>query len=1009
MRSIWGWCEEEKTLKILFLHLSDLHIQNMTNSHLKVEKIVKAVQSVSAVDKYILICSGDLAFSGLQNEYKSVKNFFGLLLSKLGEVKNDFIESFIVPGNHDMILTPKSRSSSDIIDYFKNKEEDKAFEQELKHQGYFFEYANSKGCFVNNRIVDTKLKNYSGFIIQFNLINTAPFSTLKEDNKEIHYLPDHHLYSLVKQDKADLVITIMHHSTEWFHWKTKPSLEKNLKNNSDIVFQGHEHNVLTVHADGYLLSKGGEFSGAMTHKSTFSVLVFDTESKTCDETQFEWNEEQTIFSKINGINTFAIARKNKLIPKVEFLQCFLEDTYKLSKSVLDYFVFPKLYIHGNDPKEDEKLIGEDEFWVELFERKIINISGKNGTGKTTLLKYLFNKSIEKDMTPLYLSNESCPAKFHAEKILKNLFEEQYCEQRLSYEKYEQEDFDKKILFIDDFDFIKHEANRNKLIEAIKEKVAYIVFTSKEKLELDIITSTQKKIEPDSYFSLKIEYFYKEKRTELVHKICELPENNNSIPLAYIVEVIDQLVARRHGLFELSPAYIVQYIKYFLSKDTDDRKGEAVFNVVFETNIRNAIIEHSSEAYIDYCLLVLEEIAFFVHKNKNELILYKDIVLLVDLINESRGLQIDIEKCLNVVTLAKIIKKTNENNVYEFYNCNYLAYFIAKKLNKLIEKNGLNIPELNYIFTNICFGINDNILLFLSFLRENTAFALNICDVLDSILNEYPELNFDQSNISFIKRQRETAISMPTTQEKKELEKSKDSFEKHRRERESEEIQFKRIYDYDETDAEKFQNKIIRAIKYLEIISKSLISHHVNLELSEKKRIVELMYSAPNRILYAIFKPYDEQYENIINELFSTISAVQGLSKLSKGDIEEAFNRSAIGISLGLYDNIAFFGTNNNTLRLLNDANLLTSNYKIANLIMEENGGTADKFVNKAIKLKEDENDGFITNLIRFIVKKHLISRSVDFKTRDRIADKIFSPSSKKQLLISSLGKENKKE
>jgi len=36
---------------------------------------------------------------------------------------------------------------------------------------------------------------------------------------------------------------------------------------------------------------------------------------------------------------------------------------------------------------------------------------------------------------------------------------------------------------------------------------------------------------------------------------------------------------------------------------------------------------------------------------------------------------------------------------------------------------------------------------LSFLRDNTSFALNLCDILDSIVNEYPELNFDENNIN----------------------------------------------------------------------------------------------------------------------------------------------------------------------------------------------------------------------------------------------------------------------
>jgi hypothetical protein len=238
-------------------------------------------------------------------------------------------------------------------------------------------------------------------------------------------------------------------------------------------------------------------------------------------------------------------------------------------------------------------------------------------------------------------------------------------------------------------------------------------------------------------------------------------------------------------------------------------------------------------------------------------------------------------------------------------------------------------------------------------------------------------------------------------------------EKLRREEEIEKIQFKSVYDYNETDAEKFPNKIVRAIKYLEIISKSLISHFEDMDLPEKQQIMNLMYSAPNRILYALFKPFDDKYDKIVDELYELIKSVETPRELAKEEfskamIEEAFSRQAIAMVLTVYDNIAFFGTNSATLQLLNNCEMPNSNYKIANLLMEENGGSANSFVTKAIKLKEDEDDDFVTNLVRLVTRKHLITKNVDYKIRERIADKVFTPSSKKQLLLTSL-KGQKKE
>ena len=997
-------------MKILFLHLSDLHIKDNSQLNIKIDKIISAIQTIDNVEKCILICSGDLAFSGKEDEYKHVRTFLGTLLKKLGESRKQYIESYIVPGNHDMILNFDARTSSDILSYLKEGKEDEYFNLELKSQDYFFNYAKSKKSFCRSKILDSFIIDVNGYKIQYNLINTAPFSTLKMDNKELHYLPDEFIYSLVKKENVDLSITVMHHSTEWFHPKTKLPLEKMIRGYSDIVFQGHEHNVAATNGDGFFLSKGGEISGLFSHKSTFSVTTFDTISNICENILYEWNDEKIMFLKMSKKYECKIKLKTSLL-KLDsgFSVGFFDDPNKISNDVLDYFVFPKLFHKVKKSNDDDKLITEDILWKELKEYKIINISGKSRSGKTTLIKYLFNKCIDNKMVPIYLGNDSYRHKSSIDKILNNCFEMQYGEEAFLYEKYEQLKIDKKILFIDDLDLINDEANQKKLIDMARSKVGFIVFTTKKRFEIDVKHMVKEEITKDNdYYNVEIEDFYKEKRNELINKICNLSKGKQNEPLEYIIEIIDNLVKRRYGLFELSPEYIVQYVKFFLKKPEDNRKGEAVFNVIFETNIRNAIIEISPDSYADYCLLVLEEIAFYMHKNKNERILYQDIVNVIDNINVNRGLNIDIDKCFKIIFKSKIIKKYDDN-VYEYTSRNYLAYFIAKKLNKLIEKYGLGISELEYIYKNICFGINDNILLFLSFLRDNTNFALNICELLNSIVCAYPELYFDQNNINFLSYHHDTSVNIPTIEDKKEVTRNVENSEKRLRD-EDEEIKFKSVYDYNENDANKYPNLIIRSIKYLEIISKSLISHNVNLELSEKKKIIELMYSAPNRILYAMFKPYDQQYNEIINDLYEIIQSkdIDATLKISKKDIEEIFYNSAISICLGLYDHVAFFGANTDTLPLLNENDMKSTNYKIANLIMEENGNTTEKFVNKAIKLKENEDNIFTTNLIRRVIRKHLITKNVTFDMKDRISDKIFSTSSKKQVLSISYRNEKKK-
>jgi hypothetical protein len=422
------------------------------------------------------------------------------------------------------------------------------------------------------------------------------------------------------------------------------------------------------------------------------------------------------------------------------------------------------------------------------------------------------------------------------------------------------------------------------------------------------------------------------------------------------------------------------------------------------------MNQAGEKYLEHCMLVLEEIAFSIHKNTNDSISYEQIVGLISDLNQQRDLTINIDKCLTIVKSANIIKMSQSDNLCEFSDRNYLAYFIARKLNKLIEKKGFNIPELEYVYKYICYGINDNILLFLSFLRDNTNFALGLCDKLSEILSHFDELDFDKNNISFLKRNYDDNSKIPNNESKENFEKTSESAERKFREEENHEIQFRRIYDYDENIVENFPNNIVRAIKYLEIISKSLISHFVNLESEEKQKIVELMYSAPNRILYALFFGFEQKYDETVAELKSLVDSFEEIEgSISIQNIEKIINQVAIGLCLGLFDNVAFFGVNNDTLRRLDSFDLKNSNYKIQNLIMAENGATTGDFTERAIRLNENENNPFSTSLIRLVIRKHLLTHDVDYKIIDRITSTVFPSSSKTQLLISAQSGKQKKE
>lgn len=94
-------------MKVLFLHLSDMHfVSDSSYTKKDCEEIANAVAAkiICPISMIFLVLSGDIAFSGGAEEYNEAEKFVGeLQASILGKVEIDKekIKVLLVPGNHD--------------------------------------------------------------------------------------------------------------------------------------------------------------------------------------------------------------------------------------------------------------------------------------------------------------------------------------------------------------------------------------------------------------------------------------------------------------------------------------------------------------------------------------------------------------------------------------------------------------------------------------------------------------------------------------------------------------------------------------------------------------------------------------------------------------------------------------------------------------------------------------------------------------------------------------------
>lgn len=992
-------------MKILFVHISDIHCKSNTyHSNIKIRKIADAITAYKEdICKIILICSGDISFSGKKEEFQVAEKLFDNLISEIKsrcEIHDD-IEFLIVPGNHDLDMDLLNRDSSEIIKYYSNNKISEKYSDELSALSNYYEFANKYVGSSCDKICETRILslNEGEYTIQFNIINTAPFSTFKADSKEIHYLPESEFSKLYREDYCDLCITIMHHSTEWFYWDTKEKLENILFRNTDIIFQGHEHishatQIINEDKNRIFVIKGGEYDIDNAHASQFNIAIFDTDNSTIKEILFDWDYKTPIFKVKKTTDDIDVNVKSSLfLLNEDFEKDFYKDSQDISERFLDYFVFPKL-IYVWDERTDKCIVNEEELFNELGQKECIEIQGDKSFGKTSLLRYLYSVSQREGYIPLYLGSDEYGT-IKVSKIIKRLFEDQYS--REDWDKFSQLPKQNKVLYIDNIERIINDGKKTKLINQLLEQVGHIVYSIKTESTIDAIELAKDKINEEKNIKLKLSRFFKEKRNSLIWKICELKASLTKDEIEEITLIIEKIIQKQTSLFSLSPEFIVSYLKYFLVSGNFKEKKDDIFNKVFETNINSSVIKFTDKNNVDLYLRALEELAYNMHFSRREKISFRDVEEIIDGYNQKYRKSVNPVDFTDSMVNAGILSRSSVEFSIQFSSTNYLAYFVALKMSRIIERDPDNLSDLNYVIKNVCFGINEIILLFLSYIRNNTKFIYLFIREAKSILGDMPELNFEENNISFLRWHREKIFHLPSKDEKKELNEITENQEVRKY---NDLIKYRGLYDYDENDVDKTENKYIRARKCISIISKSLISLYGVLESQEIDEIVSCIYTLPNQLLYSMLKPYDENVEYILSELRKFTDELEFKVKISDDDIKQILSIAGTAIVLSLYDDVAFYSSNDRTISYLNDDNYQNYNNQIQKLLMYESIGSSERFVDQAISVLENTDDIYIRELVKLIVNKHLLTHDIVNHTLiDKISAKIYNEGAKKQLLL----------
>lgn len=976
-------------MKILFLHLSDAHLKEDTILYqINTNAIVRALYQMGEFDECVLIFSGDVVQSGGINEYKVASMLLGKILKGINDryFKGEHhIPVIVVPGNHDNLAVITDRKMEDLKGYYTDKNLELHFYDELSQLNNFYTFANRNRCYHKSKIIDVRTITIGHLNVKFNLINSAPFSLLGSDNgdKGMHYLPEREINKLDWTGKEDYTISVLHHGPEWFSDKTKEVLYEKLYTNSDLIFVGHEH--YSKNEDKVVngkhridISTGIALYGTNTEHG-FNTIILDTDVKQLKGYKYIYDGKIYKPSKtpilLNDKITFR--GKNKFSHTEKYENYLLADIdEREGEKYMDYFVFPLLESKDiNDELKNYSAPTVEKFIELLRTKKIISIEGGTRTGKTILAKYLCSY-LSKDYIPILLTEDDFGTKDN-NKIVKYALENQYGEYA-DYDVFEQMDTMDKVLIVDRYDKISK--NRwSDFFNAKKEGFGHIILFCGIDWNINIKEKAIEELTENNIFYLKICPFYYTKRKELIEKICNSNKEQKIKDVGEIVTRINDEITNQIKFFQLTPDFIYQYVTYYLNFPYIRTQNDSnVFNKVFEGNITFRVSRSTKEENVSEILTALDYVAHKIHFNKLYPLPNSDFEKAVNEYNIDYDNSLKPKLVYDVAIKANIMREIPDKFAVAFCDENLLAYFVASHLNrKFNEGNG--IDELQYILNNICFGINGDILLFLSYITSNVQILNPIMESLINHMDLWDELDIDKKNIEYLtKPMKPMKSEIPDKEEKKKHEDEKAKMEKEMVEKRQQENDIESLYSYDEKKVNSFGNKISKSINYLELVAKILPNFRHILNGEQKQAITNILYTYPNKLLYFMLKDIDVNCEKIMDEIMRQHPKTKRGLLITKDMLMKSLQNQSLAYILGIYDFIACTAASGKAMKELNekfDYNQNT-NYKIQNIMMEENTGNFIALSEKAEKLYNKTELGIVKQMLIAIMRKYFLTHDV---------------------------------
>ncbi len=1041
------------------IHLSDIHI--LKNSDLVLEKVNKIYNATKnnlrKVDEIFIIVTGDIAMSGLQEQYSIAMDFFDNLKCKLQEYTNKEVEILFVPGNHDCDFSDvkfcKGRTMIIKQVYQERNLDDDIVEQCCEVQKNYrefeelFENQDKKYKDLLFKIDEYDVSNKKVYFIG---INMSWISEIKEQ-PNLYFPLEKYISELESLD--GIVIAYLHQPTKWCHPMDSNILEDTMNKYANIVFYGHEHNSKSFTQfdsnDSVTYIKGGALQkNAKDAKSDFNLITIDVLNAQVNIMNYKYNKSDEMYEGQNNISYNIKSKKhnnprfeldNHFCDRLEDLGANIVKSNKRKLKLKDVFVFPDLtYISTEklDESVNNEIIKNSKELLDLNDEEYIYISGQEKNGKTTLSKILFENYYKQGLIPIYLDCEKIKYTRYSEidKILNKSFKEQYSDQSFKY--FLELDYKEIVIIIDNFFKISSEHEiRKKFLEEILQSYIKVIVLGNEGINIKkILDNADDSIFNEKFQQYSLKEFGYRLKNKLIHKWNKIDNYNiGERELLrkdkYAFNLINTVFGNNY--IPSIPFYILVLLQS-IEVGTENSFKNSSYSYYYEFLIRQSIMKITTvQGEIGACnnfMVCLSEYMYAKGIKNIEFGELRDFH--TDYCNEY-GIDEefakfkDYNRLIESFVRTNILRKNILNQVSFAYNYIFY-YYVGYHFAENIDSDNIK-TRISYMIEHLYEEEESNILMFIIHNTKNPFILNKLLEKTRSIFNEYDIIRLDDKDLEFIQ---DVQIKIaPMTVKQVDIFKSRNeeykkadkiiSSKNIENTNENEKIIVKEIEQAKEETAVALVSEEISEIDYTEELTLSPIDN-INLCLKSIEILGQILKNYWGKLNANIRKEIGTELYKVglrgLNDAYQTIkdsteelskriaSEMKEKEKLLPSEIKEKSNLMVYGFVV-----IFTYGFISKIVNSIGDINL-DSTYK---KVYEELDCESVELINLFIRL-EFYNKGFpfekvkeiynkydkydVRNFIlRSFVQRYLYLYSEDLIERQKICE-IFNVDSKKVLL-----------